>query len=91
MHLHAPIDLVPSLELHQAVEPNSVSFTIQKGCLIKGNPQYNEVGIDVWESILQVSLIDHEEFRNALKNFLHINVLSVFELEQLIKVKGNRC
>ncbi|PFM59883.1 hypothetical protein COJ48_24560 [Bacillus cereus] len=71
--------------LHQGVEPNSVSFTIQKGCLIKGNPQYNEVGIDVWGSILQVSLIDHGEFWNALKNFLHINVLSVFELEQLIK------
>ncbi|HDR4448833.1 TPA: hypothetical protein QCQ08_001440 [Bacillus cereus] len=90
MHLHAQIDWVPSLELNQSVKPNPLSFTIDEACLVKGNPQYNEVGIDVWESILQVSLNDRGEFWNALKNFLNIDVLSVSELEGLIKVKENR-
>ncbi|WP_242311700.1 hypothetical protein [Bacillus cereus group sp. BfR-BA-01331] len=91
MHLHAPIDWVPSLELNQTVKPNPLSFTIHEACLLKENPQYNEVGIDFWESILQVSLHDRGEFWNALKNFLNIDVLSVSELEGLIKVKENRC
>ncbi|EJR26834.1 hypothetical protein IIG_05157 [Bacillus cereus VD048] len=46
MHLHAPIDWVPSLEFNQAVKPDPVSFTIHEACLLIGNPQYNEVGID---------------------------------------------
>ncbi len=89
MYLNTPIKWIPLLELHQAVKPESVSITINKACLIKGSPKYNEVGITVWESILQVSLNDHIEFWNALKRFLHIQVLSVSELEQLIKIKGN--
>ncbi|MDX5961087.1 hypothetical protein SIL04_26695 [Bacillus cereus group sp. BfR-BA-00331] len=87
MHLNAPIEWIPLLEIHQSVKPDLFSITIHKACLIKGSPQYSEVGITFWESILQVSLYDHREFWNALKRFLHIQVLSVSELEQLIKNK----
>lgn len=91
MHLYTPIDWVPSLVLHQDVKADPVSFTIHKACFMKGNPEYDEVGMDVWKSVLQVSLDDHGEFWNALKVFLHIQVLSVFELEQAIKVNEIRC
>ncbi|WP_414835574.1 hypothetical protein [Bacillus sp. Ba 3] len=90
MHLYTPIDWVPTLVLYQDVKADPVSFTIHKACLIKGNPEYNEVGMDVWKSALQVSLDDHREVWNALKTFLHIQVLSVFELEQVIKVNEIR-
>lgn len=85
MHLYTPIDWVPSLVLHQDLKADPVSFTIHKASLIKGNPEYNEVGMDVWKNVLQVSLDNHEEFWIALKNFLHINVLSAYELERLFK------
>ncbi|MEK5115228.1 hypothetical protein [Bacillus sp. FSL R5-0677] len=87
MHLHAPIDWVPTLVFHQDVKPNPVSFTIHKACFIKGSPEYNEFGMDVWENILQVSLDDHGEFWNALKLFLQIEIFSICELEQVLKVK----
>ncbi|HFU7058148.1 TPA: hypothetical protein ACGN81_005248 [Bacillus cereus] len=90
MHLLAPIDWVPALVLHQAVKPDPVSFTIHKACLIKESPEYNEVGMDVWKSILQVSLDDPVEFWNALKRFLQIEIFSIFELEQVLKVKEKR-
>ncbi|WP_255261891.1 hypothetical protein, partial [Bacillus thuringiensis] len=90
MHLYTPIDWVPTLVLYQDIKADPVSFTIHKACLIKGNPEYNEVGMNVWKSALQVSLDDHREVWNALKTFLHIQVLSVFELEQVIKVNEIR-
>ena len=55
MHLHAPIDWVPTLVFHQDVKSDPVSFAIHKRCLIKGSPEYNEVGVDTWKSVLQVS------------------------------------
>lgn len=90
MHLYTPIDWVPTLVLNQGVKTDPVSFTIHKACFMKGNPEYNEVGIDVWQSTLQVSLDDHREVWNALKIFLHIQVLSVFELEKVIQVNEIR-
>ncbi|EEL61573.1 hypothetical protein ACSYR0_00945 (plasmid) [Bacillus cereus] len=90
MHLYTPIDWVPTLVLNQDVKTDTVSFTIHKACFMKGNPEYNEVGMDVWKSVLQVSLDDHGEFWNTLKTFLHIRVISVFELEQEIKVNEIR-
>jgi len=90
MHLYTPIDWVPTLVLYQDVKTDTVSFTIHKACFMKGNPEYNEVGMDVWKSVLQVSLDDHGEFWNALKTFLRIQVLSVLELEQIIKVNELR-
>lgn len=90
MHLYTSIDWVPTLVLNQGVKTDPVSFTIHKACFMKGNPEYNEVGMDVWKSVLQVSLDDHGEFWNALKTFLRIQVLSVLELEQIIKVNELR-
>ncbi|MBN9901107.1 hypothetical protein [Bacillus thuringiensis] len=90
MHLYTPINWVPTLVLYQDIKTDPISFTIHKACLIKGSPEYNEVGMDVWKSALQVSLDDHREVWNALKTFLHIQVLSVFELEQVIKVNEIR-
>ncbi|TCW53037.1 hypothetical protein EC917_112160 [Bacillus thuringiensis] len=90
MHLYTPIDWVPTLVLNQDVKADPVSFTIHKACFMKGTPEYNEVGMGVWKSVLQVSLDDHGEFWNALKTFLHIQVLSVLELEQVIKVNEIR-
>ena len=77
-------------EHFQDIKANPVSFTIHKACLIKGNPEYNKVGMEGWKSALQVSLDDHREVWNALKTFLHIQVLSVFELEQVTKVNEIR-
>lgn len=51
MHLYTPIDWVPILVLHQDVKADPVSFTIYKAYLIKGNPEYNKVGMDVWKSL----------------------------------------
>ncbi|KLA34168.1 hypothetical protein [Bacillus cereus] len=90
MLLYTPIDWVPTLVLYQDIKADPVSFTIHKACLIKGNPEYNEVGMDVWKRVLQVSLDDHGEFWNALKTFLRIQVLSVQELEQIIKANELR-
>lgn len=82
--------LYPSFILHQDVKGDPVSFTIHKACLIEGSSEYNEVGIDVWKSVLQVSLDDHKEFWNALKVFLQIEIFSICELEQVLKVKEKR-
>ncbi|PFZ93858.1 hypothetical protein [Bacillus wiedmannii] len=90
MHLHAPIDWVPTLVFHQDVKPDPVSFTIHKACLIQGSAEYSEIGMDAWQSVLQVSLDDYGQFWYALKNYLHIDVLSISELERLIKIKANR-
>lgn len=90
MHLYTPIDWVPTLVLYQDEKADPVSFTIHKACFMKESPEYNEVGMDVWKSVLQVSLDDHGEFWNALKVFLHIQVLSVFELVQVMKVNKIR-
>ncbi|UYX55849.1 hypothetical protein M3Y14_33050 (plasmid) [Bacillus thuringiensis] len=90
MHLHAPIEWVPTLVLHQAVKLDPVSFTIHKACLIKGSLEYNEGGMDVWENILQVSLDNHGEFWDALKGFLWIEIFSISELEKILKVKEKR-
>ncbi|MHA4260343.1 hypothetical protein LS996_28620 (plasmid) [Bacillus cereus] len=87
MHLYTPIDWVPTLLLYQDIKADPVSFTIHKACLIKGNPEYNEVGMDVWKGALQVSLDDHREVWNALRNFLHIRIISFDTLEQLVNVK----
>ncbi|PEY91610.1 hypothetical protein [Bacillus cereus] len=87
MHLYTPIDWVPTLVLYQDIKTDPISFTIHKECLIKGSPEYNEVGMDVWKSALQVSLDDHEEFWIALKGFLQIEIFSICELEQVLKVK----
>ncbi|WP_410994086.1 hypothetical protein [Bacillus cereus] len=90
MYLNTPIDWVPTLVLYQDVKTDPVSFTIHKACLIKGSPEYNEVGMDVWKSVLQVSLDDHEEFWIALKGFLQIEIFSICELEQVLKVKEKK-
>ncbi|WIK98708.1 hypothetical protein QPL86_28505 (plasmid) [Bacillus bombysepticus] len=90
MHLYTPIDWVPTLVLHQDVKIDPVSFTIHKGCLIKGSPEYNEFGMDAWKSVLHVSLDGHQEFWIALKEFLQIEIFSICELEQILKVKEKR-
>lgn len=87
MHLHAPIDWVPTLVIYQDAKVDPVSFTIHKACLIQGSPEYNEIGMDAWKNVLQVSLYDHEEFWIALKRFLQIEIFSICELEQVLKVK----
>ncbi|PEQ26440.1 hypothetical protein CN471_32355 [Bacillus thuringiensis] len=87
MHLYTPIDWVPTLVLHRDIKADSVSFTIHKACLIQGSPEYNEIGMNAWKNVLQVSLYDHEEFWIALKRFLQIEIFSICELEQVLKVK----
>lgn len=90
MHIHTPINWVPSLEVHQNIIQEPVSFIIDIACLNGDDPQYNEVGINTWENILQVSLHESEGFWNALKGFLQIEMVSIFELEQLLKVNGKK-
>ncbi|MGG4069126.1 hypothetical protein [Bacillus tropicus] len=43
--------------------------------------------MDVWKSVLQISLDNHEEFWNALNGFFWIEIFSIYELEQVLKVK----
>ncbi|MBE7099815.1 hypothetical protein [Bacillus cereus] len=90
MHLHAPIDWVPTLVFYQDAKLDPVSFAIHKACLIQGSTEYNEIGMDAWKSVLQVSLDDHEEFWIALKGFLRIEIFSIFELEEVLKIKEKR-
>jgi hypothetical protein len=90
MHLPTPINWVPLLKARQNIIQEPPVFIIDTVCLSKDNSLYNEIGIDMWENILQVSLNNHGEFWNALKGFLKIELLSVCEFEQYIKVKGKR-
>lgn len=76
MHLHTPINRVPSVDIQHNIIQEPVSFIINPICLSEGNSQYNGVGIDTWE--------------NTLKEFLQIEILSVLELERLLKEKGER-
>lgn len=90
MYSHTPINWVPSLKFHQNTMQESVSFVIDTACFSKGDPQYNEDGINTWENILQVSLHESEKFWDALKGLLQIEILSVCELERFLKVTGKR-
>lgn len=63
---------------------------IDRVSLNEGDPRYNELGINTWKNILQVPLHEPERFWNALKGFLQIEICSILELQQLLKIKSKR-